>query len=56
MLTAAPGTFARVWLVQLKDSREKDANKVFALKILRKVDGTHPLPSNCLSLLTVVFQ
>jgi hypothetical protein len=34
------GTFARVWLVRLKDARPGDENKVFALKILRKVDGT----------------
>jgi hypothetical protein len=35
-----PGTFARVWLVRLKDADHGDENKVFALKILRKVDGT----------------
>lgn len=34
------GTFARVWLVRLKNVRNGDENKVFALKILRKVDGT----------------
>jgi hypothetical protein len=34
-----PGTFARVWLVRLKDARGGDEDKVFALKILRKVDG-----------------
>lgn len=33
------GTFARVWLVRLKDAQSGDENKVFALKILRKVDG-----------------
>jgi hypothetical protein len=40
VLTATPGTFARVWLVRLSDAREADRDKVFALKILRKVDGT----------------
>jgi hypothetical protein len=29
-----------VWLVRLKDAKSKDEDKVFALKILRKVDGT----------------
>lgn len=33
------GTFARVWLVRLKGASGGDENKVFALKILRKVDG-----------------
>jgi protein kinase A len=28
-----------VWLVRLKDAQGGDADKVFALKILRKVDG-----------------
>jgi hypothetical protein len=31
-----------VWLVRLKDAKAGDENKVFALKILRKVDGTSP--------------
>jgi serine/threonine protein kinase len=36
------GTFARVWLTRLKDS--KDAHgKVFALKVLRKADGMENL-------------
>ncbi|KAH7112896.1 kinase-like domain-containing protein [Dendryphion nanum] len=35
--TLGTGTFARVWLVRLQDEREKD-QKVFALKVLRKVD------------------
>jgi hypothetical protein len=34
------GTFARVWLVRLKDVQGQDDDKVFALKILRKTDGT----------------
>ena len=38
-LTSTSGTFARVWLVRLKDAQAGDENKVFALKILRKVDG-----------------
>lgn len=42
------GTFARVWLVRLKDAKEEDQNKVFALKILRKVDGMRP-PLICAS-------
>jgi hypothetical protein len=29
-----------VWLVRLKDAKSEDEDKVFALKILRKVDGT----------------
>jgi len=33
------GTFARVWLVKLKTPAEEDRDKVFALKVLRKVDG-----------------
>jgi hypothetical protein len=33
-----------VWLVRLKNVRNGDENKVFALKILRKVDGM-PSPS-----------
>jgi protein kinase A len=37
------GTFARVWLVRLKGASGVDENKVFALKILRKVDGTERL-------------
>jgi serine/threonine protein kinase len=36
--TLGTGTFARVWLVRLRDAQEGDKDKVFALKILRKVD------------------
>ncbi|KAF2733816.1 Pkinase-domain-containing protein [Polyplosphaeria fusca] len=36
--TLGTGTFARVWLVRLSNPRQGDENKVFALKILRKVD------------------
>ncbi|KAF3045237.1 serine/threonine protein kinase, AGC [Didymella heteroderae] len=36
--TLGTGTFARVWLVRLKDAQQGDEDKVFALKILRKVD------------------
>ncbi|KAJ4375987.1 cytochrome c oxidase subunit 1 [Neocucurbitaria cava] len=36
--TLGTGTFARVWLVRLQDAKKEDENKVFALKILRKVD------------------
>ncbi|KAH8594048.1 catalytic subunit of the PKA [Bisporella sp. PMI_857] len=32
------GTFARVWLVKLKNPAEEDRDKVFALKVLRKVE------------------
>lgn len=39
------GTFARVWLVRLRDARDGDENTVFALKILRKVDGMRLLSS-----------
>jgi protein kinase A len=33
------GTFARVWLARLANPRHEDRNKVFALKVLKKVDG-----------------
>ena len=33
------GTFARVWLVRLADPAEEDRDKVFALKVLWKVEG-----------------
>lgn len=33
------GTFARVWLVRLANPRPEDRDKVFALKVLRKVEG-----------------
>ncbi|KAH6448648.1 hypothetical protein HBI59_086480 [Parastagonospora nodorum] len=36
--TLGTGTFARVWLVRLKHAKAEDEDKVFALKILRKVD------------------
>ncbi|KXT09613.1 hypothetical protein AC579_7649 [Pseudocercospora musae] len=36
--TLGTGTFARVWLVKLANRKERDNNKVFALKILRKPD------------------
>ncbi|KAI4722308.1 Pkinase-domain-containing protein [Aureobasidium sp. EXF-10727] len=38
--TLGTGTFARVWLANLATSNKEDADKVFALKILRKTDGT----------------
>lgn len=36
--TLGTGTFARVWLVRLKDTNNGNENAVFALKILRKTD------------------
>ncbi|KAJ9666166.1 cytochrome c oxidase subunit 1 [Coniosporium apollinis] len=36
--TLGTGTFARVWLARLANPKEGDEDKVFALKILRKVD------------------
>jgi protein kinase A len=33
------GTFARVWLVRLKNPTEEDRDNVYALKVLRKVEG-----------------
>lgn len=33
------GTFARVWLVRLANPSEEDKEKVYALKVLRKVEG-----------------
>lgn len=38
------GTFARVWLARMANSRQEDRNKVFALKVLRKVDGRSRRP------------
>lgn len=40
------GTFARVWLVRLANPGPEDRNKLFALKVLRKVQGDiiTPLP------------
>ena len=37
------GTFARVWLARLATPGKEDTKKVFALKILRKVDGNRAL-------------
>ncbi|KAI6713016.1 serine/threonine-protein kinase PRKX [Diplocarpon mali] len=38
--TLGTGTFARVWLVRLANpSPEEDHDKVYALKVLRKVEG-----------------
>lgn len=45
--TLGTGTFARVWLVRLKDAQAGDEDKVFALKILRKVDGTAESLAQC---------
>ena len=39
ILCGAIGTFARVWLVRLANPRPEDRDKVFALKVLRKVEG-----------------
>ncbi|OXV06568.1 hypothetical protein Egran_05667 [Elaphomyces granulatus] len=36
--TLGTGTFARVWLTRLKDSKDGAHGKVFALKVLRKAD------------------
>ena len=33
------GTFARVWLARFENPRLEDRNKIYALKVLRKVDG-----------------
>ncbi len=38
-LSFRTGTFARVWLARLANPKHEDRNKVFALKVLRKVDG-----------------
>ena len=41
LIIRASGTFARVWLATLKGGpKEGQSQKVFALKILRKVDST----------------
>ena len=47
-----PGTFARVWLVRLKNAQNGDENQVFALKILRKTDGMHVLATDLCAWLT----
>jgi protein kinase A len=45
MLTLSyAGTFARVWLVKLANPGPGDREKVFALKVLRKVDGEKWIP------------
>jgi len=36
--TLGTGTFARVWLVKLKNPAPEDLDKVYALKVLRKVE------------------
>jgi hypothetical protein len=33
------GTFARVWLARLAKPRPEECHKVFALKVLKKIDG-----------------
>jgi hypothetical protein len=33
------GTFARVWLARLPHPKDSTQDQVFALKVLRKVDG-----------------
>lgn len=40
--SSCTGTFARVWLAQLPENKENGSNRVFALKVLRKVDGEPP--------------
>ena len=51
------GTFARVWLATLKGDSENGDPKVFALKILRKVDGKiNNRPHNHSVLTTVVIR
>jgi hypothetical protein len=39
LISGAVGTFARVWLVRLANPAEEDRDKVYALKVLRKVEG-----------------
>lgn len=36
---AITGTFARVWLVRMAHAEPEEENRVYALKVLRKVDG-----------------
>lgn len=40
------GTFARVWLVRLANPAPEDNDKVFALKVLRKVEGKFCRPND----------
>jgi protein kinase A len=45
-LNTGQGTFARVWLAKLANPKDEDErNKVFALKVLRKTEGTYYFPS-----------
>ena len=39
MIRLLAGTFARVWLARLANPRPEECNKVFALKVLKKIDG-----------------
>ena len=39
LITCFSGTFARVWLARLAKPSKEDQDKVFALKILRKIDS-----------------
>ena len=48
MLKSHLGTFARVWLARPAKVNEEDDSRVYALKVLRKVDGMlqSPDPEN----------
>jgi len=37
------GTFARVWLARFANPAPEDRNMIFALKVLKKVDGMHAI-------------
>lgn len=45
-----------MWLVRLKDAKAEDEDKVFALKILRKVDGMEVLEAAIEASLIAVSQ
>lgn len=54
-MTFAVGTFARVWLVKLRNAIGGDRDKVYALKVLRKVEGWFIHASNMhVSVLTLI--
>lgn len=53
--TIGTGTFARVWLAKLAKAQPGDEDKVFALKILQKVDGK-PKPFVLASLLSALHR
>jgi hypothetical protein len=50
------GTFARVWLVRLANPAPEDHDKVYALKVLRKVEGRSYTQGDGLKSVLIVWQ